>query len=250
MRKLTTAQHRRWAHDMALAWAGTDLEHKAEAHATRMIAEADLEDCRAGVPPQMADTVSMEYYYPILGRTVIRPDRTRIPEHLYDDALADYCETRGIYTAWEWRTDPAAEERCGELVYLRIGSRARGPEAQYTADTETWYALTGKGDHGKRYAHGGTWTSRKCTKETPNIVKKLEELIVRYNKIKQAEARLKAANLRVLAAQQAEMAAAYHRQSSRPAYPGQEMICAGKAQIVEALSAQTMARANFIEADL
>ena len=73
-----------------------------------------------------------------------------------------------------------------------------------------------------------------------------KELTMNYDKIKQAEARLKAANLRVLAAQQAEMAAAYHRQSSRLAYPGQEMICAGKASIVEALSAQTMARADLV----
>ena len=185
MRKLTTAQRRRWAHDMALAWAGTDLEHKAKVHAARMIAKADLEDLQAKVQPQTADTVSMEYYYPFLGITAIRPDRSRKIEHPYDDALADYCEAQGIYTAWEWQTDPAAEEHCGALAYLWIGSRALGPEAQYTADTDTWYALTGKGDHGKQYAHGGTWTSKEGF---PQIIKKLKDLIMDYDEINQAKA--------------------------------------------------------------
>ena len=63
-----------------------------------------------------------------------------------------------------------------------------------------------------------------------------------------AEAKLKAAKLRVLAANQRAMAAGYRRQAMHPIYPGQEMICLDKADVVDALATRTEAEANLLEA--
>lgn len=252
MSNLTTAERRRWAEDMRARWQGTDYQAKAEAHAARMIAAADLEDLEAGRELVTADSAAMIYDYPIIGIYTITGGGDATCGRPYGDAEADRAEASGIYTAWEWCHDPAAEERAGELIRLYIGSTERGPEAQYNCHDKQWYKLTSKGNFGKKYACGGNWRGEKCTgDETPEIYKKLMEVLGmdQQKKIEAAKARLAAAEKRVFAAHQREGAAAYYRQASQPAYPGQETTCANKGAIVEALAAKTEAEADLIEAE-
>lgn len=249
MPNLTTAERRRWAEDMTQYWADTRYADKANAHAALMIARADLEDAEADRDPQTADKAIMVYDLPILGRYTVTGKMERTYDYYFDDAVADYCASRGIFTAFEWRSDPAAEEHTDELVRLYIGSKERGPEAQYNAYDGTWYRLTSRGNFEKKYAHGGNWRSEKCTGgETPEIYKKLQEVIMDYNKIEQAKAKVKAAEKRVFAAHQRDSAAAYFRQANHPICDGQSLICINKGNIVEALAAQTEAEADLIEA--
>lgn len=249
MANLTTAERRRWAEDMRKYWADTRYADKAEAHVNLMIARADLEDAEADIDPQIADKAIMEYDLPILGHYTVSGKMDRTYDYCYDDAVADYCASRGIFTAWEWRSDPAAEEYCGELSRLYIGSKDHGPEAQYNAYDGTWYKLTSRGNFGKKYAFGGNWKSEKCIGgDVPEIYKKLQEAIMIYNKIEQAKAKLAAAEKRVFAAHQRDSASAYYRQASHPIYAGQDIICSNKGAIVEALAAKTEAEADLIEA--
>lgn len=250
MDNLTTAERRRWAEDMMAYWADTRYADKAEAHANLMIARADLEDAEADRDPVTADKAVMEYNYPILGRYTITGAREITSEYQYNDKIADFCESRGIFTAWEWRSDPAAEEHTGELIRLYIGSRDHGPEAQYNAYDGAWHKLTSKGNFGKKYAHGGNWHSEKCKPgETPEIYKKLQEAIMDQQKIEKAKAKLAAAEKRVFAAHQRDSASSYYRQSEHPIYPGQEIVCQNKGAIVAALADKTDAEADLIEAE-
>ena len=66
--------------------------------------------------------------------------------------------------------------------------------------------------------------------------------------VENAEAKVKAANLRILAASQAEHAAAYRRQAQRPIYPAQSGICAGKAAEMDGYAARSLAQAELLEA--
>jgi hypothetical protein len=242
--QLTTAQRRRWAMDLR---ANYPDNLKATAHADEIMAEADLEDAMADRDPAMADICIITQEVPILGRISLQGGRITDVEHPYNTEIADYCEICGIYTAWDWLSDPAHGLEAGQLCRIYIGSRERGPEAQYDVDNKQWYALTSKGNYGKRYACGGNWRGIKAD-NPPDIYNRLQEVIMDYVKIKQAEARLAAAKLRVWAAHQEDMAAAYNRQASRPIYAGQEIICTGKANVVMALAAETRAQADLIEA--
>jgi len=62
-------------------------------------------------------------------------------------------------------------------------------------------------------------------------------------------ARLAAAQLRVLACSQDQLAAGYSRQMDAPIYAGQEMVCSGKAENAAAYAARTRAQADLIEAE-
>jgi len=249
MANLTTAESRRWAEDMRAYWADTRYADKAKSHAALMIARADLDDAEADRETITADKAIMEYNLPILGRYTVSGKMERTYDCCYDDAMADYCESRGMFTGWEWSNDPAAEEHCGELVRLYIGSRESGPEAQYNACDRTWYKLTSRGNFGKKYACGGNWRSEKCTgNDVPEIYTKLQEVIMDYKRIERAKVKVAAAEKRVFAAQQREMSAAYFRQAEHPIYAGQEIICANKGAVVEALAAKTEAEADLMEA--
>jgi len=247
---LTTAERRRWALDMRDVWQGTDYEDRAEAHAALIEAQADIEDIEADREPRVADTAEVIQTVPILGDIHLRGGKIISIDHPYDDNEADRAEAKGIYTAWEWRSDPSAELETGQLVRLYIGSKERGPEAQYNAYDNTWYRLISNGNFGKRYACGGTWRGEKCdSEETPEIFEKIKEVfgMDKKEKIEAAKAKLKAAQLRVKAAHQREMAAAYSRQATHPIYPGQEVVCLNKAGVVDALANQTLAEADLIE---
>ena len=69
------------------------------------------------------------------------------------------------------------------------------------------------------------------------------------SKIEEAQAAIKAANLRILAAGQRALAEAHRRQASHPAYPGQDMICVGKADQIDAFAARSEAQADLVEAE-
>jgi hypothetical protein len=64
--------------------------------------------------------------------------------------------------------------------------------------------------------------------------------------VQMAEARLKAAQLRVLAASQRSMASSYLAQAARPSYDGQSEICATKSAEVQSLAERTEAEADLI----
>jgi len=68
--------------------------------------------------------------------------------------------------------------------------------------------------------------------------------------IEKAEMKLKAANLRILAASQSENAAAHRRQAERPAYPGQAGICLSKADVIDGFALRSLAQAELIEAQI
>ncbi len=70
------------------------------------------------------------------------------------------------------------------------------------------------------------------------------------NAIEKAEAKVKAANLRILAAGQRANAAAHMRQAGHPIYPGQDMVCISKAAQIEAFAARSEAQADLIEAQI
>ena len=64
----------------------------------------------------------------------------------------------------------------------------------------------------------------------------------------QAQKKLEAASLRVLAASQRQSAAAHRRQAGRPIYPGQDIICLGKADQIDAFAARSEAQADLLDA--
>ncbi len=69
------------------------------------------------------------------------------------------------------------------------------------------------------------------------------------NEIEKAEKRLKAANLRVLAAGQRANADAHRRQAGKPIYPGQDFICRSKANQIDAFAWRSDAQAALLEAE-
>ena len=69
------------------------------------------------------------------------------------------------------------------------------------------------------------------------------------DKITQAQARLKAANLRILAAGQRANADAHRRQANHPIYTGQSEICMIKADQIDAFASRSEAQAELIEAE-
>ena len=65
----------------------------------------------------------------------------------------------------------------------------------------------------------------------------------------QAQAKVKAANLRILAAGQRARGDAHRRQANHPMYSGQSEICMSKADQIDAFAARSEAQADLIEAE-
>ena len=66
-----------------------------------------------------------------------------------------------------------------------------------------------------------------------------------------AEKRLEIVKLRNLATwQRGEYARGHYRQAEHPLYPGQEMVCIGKAEQAERLASENEAKADLMEAKL
>jgi hypothetical protein len=238
---MTTAEMRRFAFDLISAWAGSPMADKAKTHGERMIAQADLEDAQSGREPEIAEIAIVEQNLPIVGKVTIKGGKRISIEYPYNGEA----ESQEIHTAWEWRDDPSSEDRTGMLCRLYIGTKSAGPVAMYDADSGIWSELKSKGNFGKKYACGGNFSSHRIS-GIPEIVSKIT--LVKPDKVAIAQAKLAAANKRVLAAHQRENASAYMRQASNPAYEGQEMICTGKANTALAHAARTEAEADLIEA--
>lgn len=240
---------RRFAADLRDYYADSRMQSRAEIFATRMEARADLEDALANTHSGIADCCIVEQNVPLLGTIKINGGKRIDIQYPY----FGIGEKQGIYVNFEWRADPGCEERDGTLVRLYLGHRDTGPQAHYEADTNQWYRLTGRGNHGKRYASGGTWHSEKVSL-APEIINRLEKIIQeeimkkleQEIRIAQAEARLKAADLRVRAHCQREQASACTRQADHPAYPGQDGVCLGKAGTLIAYADRTEAEADLI----
>ena len=66
--------------------------------------------------------------------------------------------------------------------------------------------------------------------------------------IERSELKVKAANLRILAASQTANAAAHRRQALHPAYAGQAEICENKAVMIDGFAARSLASAELLEA--
>jgi uncharacterized protein YbjT (DUF2867 family) len=71
----------------------------------------------------------------------------------------------------------------------------------------------------------------------------------REARVARAKARLTAAELRVKAVGQDNLAAGYARQAGKPIYDGQDVVCAGKAAEAAAFAARTRAEADLLEAE-
>lgn len=255
MKTLTAPELRRAADLLRAEFADDFRDNRAAAaaaHADQMQARADLLDAEAGIDNSgIADDYFAVQTLPLLGKIQIRAGRKIYVERPYN------CEgeAHGIYVDFQWRSDPRAAEDCGTLVLLRIGTRLAGPLAQFCTREQQWYALSSRGNFGKKYASGGHWSSKKVA-APPEIFITLEHIMqekIEHNqqveRIAKAKARLEAATLRLHAQGQRDGAAAHARQAAHPIYPGQEFICAQKNATFERHAAITEARADLILAN-
>jgi len=67
-------------------------------------------------------------------------------------------------------------------------------------------------------------------------------------KLQLMKARLKAAELRMRATHQSQLARGYANQAASPAYDGQADVCAEQAAVASSLAEKTRAEADLIEA--
>ena len=248
---ITPAQLHRYALDQRAYYDGSRQEERAIIFGARMEARAELDDALADTDSGIAEECIIEQRVPLLGLIKIKGGRKIYVEHHYNCEA----EAHGIHVAFQWCSDPGCEERNAMLVRLYIGHRDTGIQAQYEASTGHWYQCTGRGNHGKNYACGGNWSSRKVA-TPPAIFNQLEEIMKnirteaqKQQRIAQAKASLEAAELMVLAQVQREHAAGYARQSCNPIYDGQAEICIGKAGMAGAFADRTEARAKLVLAE-
>ena len=248
---LQAAQLRKAAADLIKTYRDDHRDARSEAAqivGAEMCARADLMDAEAGTDTGVAQQCIIEQDVPLLGKIKIEGGRKIFVERPYN------CEgeASGIYVDFQWCADPRAAERDGTLIRFWIGSQEQGPLAQYEASDGQWYALTSRGNYGKRYACGGNWSSKKI-EQAPEIVNQLEKIMNEQNakneRIAKAKIKLEAARLRLLAQSQRDMAAAYGRQATKPIYPEQAEICAGKGSMALSHADVTEARAALLLAE-
>lgn len=246
-KKYTAPELRRIAIDLETAYSDDHRDRrdeKAALVAAKLRAQADLDDALTGETTGTAAECHIVQRVPLLGEIRIQGGRRVAVERPYHDEGAAH----GIHVAFEWAADPVAEDRDGTLIRIFIGTEDAGPLAHYEAGSRQWYALTGRGNHGKRYACGGNWSAVRVD-TPPEIFNRLEKVMEQASRIAQAKARLEAAKLNLFAAQQDDMAAAYARQSTRPAYDGQAEVCASKAGIAASHADITRAKASLVLAE-
>lgn len=226
----------------------------ARAHADLMDADAELAEARQDIPsPAPEEDCTIIDDYPIIGEVKRRGGDIIDIERAWSKAHIAALESLDVDIAFEWCFDPRAGIDQGELIRIYIGTRADGPRCLWHHGV--WSAHKSKGNFGKNWACGGNWSSAGCGKSAdlniiaPDLAQKIREVIdmvTQQNKILQAEAKIKAAQKRILACSQRDMAAASRRQADHPAYPGQEMICSGKADMADSFAARTEAEADLI----
>lgn len=242
---MKSSELRRWALDMYEYYSTKSdlLAMKAEVHRDRMLARADLEDAKAGRMPETAEVAEVVQVVPILGEIRLRGGKIVGVERPYSGEA----EVADIHVAFEWRSDPTAEEEAGQICRIYIGTKQAGPVASWEAQDSQWRLAKSNGNFGKKYAFGGTWSSTK-TETVPEIVAQIGAIMDKLERIKKAEAKLAAAEKRVMAAHTLERAAAYDRQAMNPSYAGQDSICCGKADTTRAFADKLYAEADLIEA--
>lgn len=246
--KISTPQLRRLAADIENAYRENFREQRnitAQLVAEKMRAEAELADAQAGITTGTAAEYHAIQVLPLLGEVHIKGggNIVKIERPYSGDG-----EKHGIYVAFQRPCDPVAAERDGLFVRIWIGTKEAGPLAQYEVSTGQWYALAGRGNHGKNYACGGNWSSKKVD-QAPKIFYQLEKIMNQETKIAQAKAKLEYAKLMLHANSQDQGAASHFRQAETPAYDGQSEICLGKAGQWAAHAEITRARAALLLAE-
>ncbi len=234
----------------------TEDAEAARAQAEMMIAQSELAEAEAGMPspaPEEDCTITQEY--PIIGEVTRRGGEIVKVAHPWEQSHVDALRARDIDLTWEWCHDPRAGVDQGRLIYIYIGTRSEGPRALWSRSSGAWTSHKSRGNYGKNWACGGNWSSiggaksASLTDIAPDLDRAIKEVRDMVDRIALAKARVAAAQKRILACSQRDNAAAARRQAEHPAYPGQEMICIGKAEQIEAFAARTMAEADLIEAE-
>jgi hypothetical protein len=136
-----------------------DNSPEAQAVAAEIEAKAELDDAEAGRPVVVADSARMVEEYPILAKITREGGKIVEIERPWLDADAQRIEAAGVKMAFEWCHDPMAGLRQGELVYIWIGTRDDGPRVQWDRNTRKWRRHRSKGNYGRNWSHGGTWTT-------------------------------------------------------------------------------------------
>jgi hypothetical protein len=189
---MTTGQLRREAHILRTRY------NNAEPYAALLEAQADYYDTIAGreLQPAQTEPIVVEMEYPIIGRCKrVDGDITTI-EHEWRKEHNAVLNARGIYVTFEWCYDPihaigmshmysasftntAVPRGAQALTRIYIGTVADGPRVQWSENG--WRRLKSNKNYGKKYAHGGTWSSTRETFATlaeadPEINAAIEEV--------------------------------------------------------------------------
>ena len=225
----------------------------ARSQAALMEAQVELAEAEADiVSPAPEEDCTIRDEYPILGEIIRRGGKIESLQYPWEQDHVDALYKRGVDMAYEWCHDPRAGLQQGRLIRIYIGTKNDGPRVMWYDGK--WHMHKSRGNYGKNWACGGNWSTinnksdSDLNKVAPDLAQKIEEVSMDIDRVKKAEAKIKAAQKRILACSQRDMAASYNRQASHPAYPGQEIICASKASMVETLASKTEAEAELIEA--
>jgi len=150
---LTTAQQRRHAKLLR----DRDPSPEAQAQAALIEARAELDDALADRPAEVASDARMVEELPLLGHVTREGGKMIALERPWTDEDVAATEAKGVDVRWEWRRDPMAGLRQGELSRIYIGTREGGPALCWDRDSRAWAVLRSRGDYGKNWACGGHW---------------------------------------------------------------------------------------------
>lgn len=156
---LTAAQLRRHAQVMRSSVAPRGREDMRDAMAGRLEAEADMLDAEAGQYSGISDSAIISRVYPILGRVDTEGGALVKVERPWGEEQIAAAEARGIYVSWEWSLGYSSGLDQGKLHRIYIGTQWQGPVACWY--NGRWRKLTSKGNYGRNYSHGGTWSASK-----------------------------------------------------------------------------------------
>lgn len=225
----------------------------AKSQAALMEANAELAEAQADIiSPAPEKDCTIRDACPIIGDTIRQGGKIETIQYPWGQDHVDALYKLGIDMAFEWCHDPRAGLRQGELIRIYIGTKQDGPRIMWYDGM--WNTHKSRGNFGKNWACGGNWSAinsksnSDLNKIAPDLAQAIKEVKMDIERIKKAEAKIKVAQKRILACNQRDMAAASTRQASHPAYPGQEGICAGKAETALAFADRTEAEAELIEA--
>lgn len=136
--------------------ASRDPSEMAQAVASKLRAEAELEDALADRQPVTDTACEITRTYPIVGEVVTRAGKWVRVARPWDAAEIAAASQLGLHIEWQHSTDPTAELDQGRLSAIFIGTVTDGPVLHWSADG--WRRIKSRGNYGKRYASGGTWS--------------------------------------------------------------------------------------------